>query len=276
MQSILAALDYPTVDYFSLDIEGAEYPVLKTFDDLSKTDIKMLDIEINHAGEIFQGTRKDIQQYLKSNGYNFTGSVKIDDFFVKTKSAASSAKKSKSIHWDLVGMDQNDPKLIEAIKDKILWPPPSNDLPLNLNGGISNNNNLGGQFGQPFYVEKILQNNSFWNPEKKGFYIEAGADNGEKFSNTLYFEIKYGWTGLLVEPNPYLWNELKGKNRNAWILPHCLSTTEKVEVMDFNLDAYVYSPDQKDHYGALINLNKQNSITPDDDRTLKVICTCSD
>ena len=139
----MAALDYPTVDYFSLDIEGAEYPVLKTLDDLSQTDIKMLDIEINHAGEIFQGTRNDIQQHLKSKGYDYTGSVKIDDIFVKTKSAAS-AKKSKSIHWDLVGMGQNDPKLIEAIKDKILWPPPSNDLPLNLNGGISNNN-LGGK-----------------------------------------------------------------------------------------------------------------------------------
>ena len=83
LQSILAALDYPTVDYFSLDIEGAEYPVLKTLDDLSQTDIKMIGIEINHAGEIFQGTRNDIQQYLKSNGYDFTGTCKIDDFFVK-------------------------------------------------------------------------------------------------------------------------------------------------------------------------------------------------
>ena len=43
--------------------------------------------------------------------------------------------------------------------------------------------------------------------------------------------------------------------------------------MDFNLDAYVYSPYQKDHYGALTNKNliKENSISLDNDRMLKVI-----
>jgi hypothetical protein len=38
--------------------------------------------------------------------------------------------------------------------------------------------------------------------QKNGFFIEAGADEGEFLSNTLYFELKRGWTGLLVEPNP--------------------------------------------------------------------------
>ena len=132
-----------------------------------------------------------------------------------------------------------------------------------------------GQYGQPIYTKEVLKKHGLWHPEKQGFFIEAGAGGGELFSNSLFFETKHNWTGLLVEPNPDWWNELKGKNRNAWILPHCLSTTEKVEVMEFNLDAFVYSPDQKDHYGALTNknLNKQNSIPPDDDRMLKVICS---
>jgi len=38
--------------------------------------------------------------------------------------------------------------------------------------------------------------------QKDGFFIEAGADEGEFLSNTLYFELMRGWSGLLVEPNP--------------------------------------------------------------------------
>ena len=37
---------------------------------------------------------------------------------------------------------------------------------------------------------------------KEGFFIEAGAYDGEIYSNSLYYELKHGWTGLLVEPNP--------------------------------------------------------------------------
>ena len=37
---------------------------------------------------------------------------------------------------------------------------------------------------------------------KNGFFIEAGADDFMLSSNSLYFEEKYNWTGLLVEPHP--------------------------------------------------------------------------
>ena len=99
-----------------------------------------------------------------------------------------------------------------------------------------------GQFGQPMMIEKVLKSNKFWkkNSKKKeqGFFIEAGASKGEFISNTLYFELKHNWTGLLVEPNPDFLKELKTKNRNAWILPHCLSTNPKVELLDFDASAY--------------------------------------
>ena len=38
--------------------------------------------------------------------------------------------------------------------------------------------------------------------QKDGFFIEAGAYDGETLSNSLFFELKLGWKGLLVEPNP--------------------------------------------------------------------------
>ena len=40
---------------------------------------------------------------------------------------------------------------------------------------------------------------------KGGFFIEAGADDFETDSNTILFEMQYGWSGLLVEPNPTIY-----------------------------------------------------------------------
>ena len=37
-----------------------------------------------------------------------------------------------------------------------------------------------------------------------GFFIEAGANDGIKQSNTLYFEKYRNWRGLLIEPIPEL------------------------------------------------------------------------
>lgn len=41
-------------------------------------------------------------------------------------------------------------------------------------------------------------------PERNGVFIEAGANDGLRQSNTYYFEKRRGWSGLLVEPVPRL------------------------------------------------------------------------
>ena len=74
------ALGNPHVDYFSLDIEGAELPVLKTLP-WNKINMTLIDVEVNHAGVIFPGTREDIQNFLISQNYPYTKSVEIDDIF---------------------------------------------------------------------------------------------------------------------------------------------------------------------------------------------------
>lgn len=40
--------------------------------------------------------------------------------------------------------------------------------------------------------------------KRDGFFVEFGAENGLRGSNTLMFESHYGWRGILAEPNP-LW-----------------------------------------------------------------------
>lgn len=38
--------------------------------------------------------------------------------------------------------------------------------------------------------------------KKNGYFVELGANNGFKQSNTLFLENKFGWSGLLIEPSP--------------------------------------------------------------------------
>ena len=69
-----------------------------------------------------------------------------------------------------------------------------------------------------------------FNGKKNGFFIECGAVDGqfcqlyhqsqllrffsgERLSNTLVFELRYQWTGLLVEANPYSYRQLREKHR---------------------------------------------------------------
>ena len=86
LYSILLALGNPTVDYFSLDIEGDELTVLKTIP-FDKVDIKVLSVEIIHGGEKGDGPN-DLDEYMKSQGYTYYGSYKVligsvDHIFVK-------------------------------------------------------------------------------------------------------------------------------------------------------------------------------------------------
>ena len=70
------------MDYFSLDIEGAEYQVLKTIP-FQELNIKLFGIEVVHAGKIFNGTQGDISNLLVKNGYHFVADTKLDKFYRK-------------------------------------------------------------------------------------------------------------------------------------------------------------------------------------------------
>ena len=45
-------------------------------------------------------------------------------------------------------------------------------------------------------------------PHRNGFYVELGANDGALASNSYYFELKKGWTGVLIEPSPNLYLKL--------------------------------------------------------------------
>ncbi|CAL4102289.1 unnamed protein product, partial [Meganyctiphanes norvegica] len=82
--SLLLALNRTTIDYFSLDVEGAEFSVLKTVP-FDKLDIKVLSVEWAHVPE----GKEALQKYMEDRGYYLYTSISDwlslgDDFiFVK-------------------------------------------------------------------------------------------------------------------------------------------------------------------------------------------------
>ena len=84
------------MDYFSLDIEGAEYQVLKTIP-FSIANINLFGIETAHAGKIFDGSENDIMELLKKNGYDYIARTRLDKFFQKQNDKSIVGKKRKVI-----------------------------------------------------------------------------------------------------------------------------------------------------------------------------------
>src|SRR6202008_2120463 len=56
--------------------------------------------------------------------------------------------------------------------------------------------------------------------QRRGFFVEAGANDGVTYSNTLFFERFRGWRGLLVEPLPELAARCR-KNRPRCLVENC-------------------------------------------------------
>ncbi|CAL4123825.1 unnamed protein product, partial [Meganyctiphanes norvegica] len=107
-------------------------------------------------------------------------------------------------------LSQDDPYLIEYAQHKLS--PPSQDPYKLSNPKIEDPSK-----GQSAEIRKIL------GEMKNGFFVECGALDGERISNTLGFERIYGWTGLLVEANPKNYDLVIQKKRKAWSIHACLS-----------------------------------------------------
>ncbi|CAL4112154.1 unnamed protein product [Meganyctiphanes norvegica] len=102
-------------------------------------------------------------------------------------------------------------ELVEHVRKHILIPP--SQLPYNLEEPDKDSWDQ----GQGDLIYGSIRH-------KDGFFVEAGAFNGEYLSNSLHLEKHLGWTGLLVEANTKQFNLMKDKHRKAWLANACLST----------------------------------------------------
>ena len=76
-------------------------------------------------------------------------------------------------------------------------------------------------------------------PKSGGFFVEAGANDGIRQSNTYFLEKRRGWTGLLVEPIPRLASKCRTNRKNS-IVEECVLVApenmgQEVEIVDLDL-----------------------------------------
>ena len=93
-----------------------------------------------------------------------------------------------------------------------------------------NKEDIYGQLGAPILVDRILGH------KRNGFFIEAGAVDGLHLSNTLFFETRRNFTGILIEPSSN-YTMLRQRNRKVKSLNVCLSRKPIPEEVTF-LDCY--------------------------------------
>lgn len=99
------------------------------------------------------------------------------------------------------------------------------------------------QLGQDIWV---LERTDY---KRNGFFVEFGATDGVLLSNTFLLETHFGWTGLLAEPNPDYFTDLK-KNRSCQAFDACISARTGDEVKFVMADEFGGMADyiSRDHH----------------------------
>lgn len=83
------------------------------------------------------------------------------------------------------------------------------------------------QFGEDVALEPLLKD------VVDGFYVDIGAHDGVTDSNTKYFEEKYGFTGICVEPHSVYYQRLKVNRPKAKCLNYAV-WDKSGETVDFH------------------------------------------
>ncbi|KAK3595730.1 hypothetical protein CHS0354_025354 [Potamilus streckersoni] len=141
--------------------------------------------------------------------------------FVQLRNTSFDYKEeTRKLNEAKVGID--DPRLIELIRN--YWIEPPSKEPYNLKKDLEDYS-----AGQTPYVDSRM------NHKVNGFFIEAGAYDGESSSTSLFFEKYRNWNGLLVEPDPRHYLTIQSKHRKAYRINACLSTKPYPIQVTFNL-----------------------------------------
>lgn len=72
------------------------------------------------------------------------------------------------------------------------------------------------QVDQDLWVLEMLNN------KKNGYFLDVGAYDGIKYSNSLLLEKDFDWNGLLIEAHPNNFDTLKNNRKNT-LVPYAVS-----------------------------------------------------
>lgn len=114
-----------------------------------------------------------------------------------------------------------------------------------------------GQINQSAIIDHFLKG------KRSGFFIEAGAWDGEYLSNSLFFERERNWTGLLIEPNSEAFQSLMtNPARNRSVAANaCLSIHKYPEQVAFDSADVFGGILDTDHLPDQTMMNLRSGIT---------------
>lgn len=105
------------------------------------------------------------------------------------------------------------------------------------------------QHGEDIILDKFLNN------KKNGYYIDIGTADPIRFSNTYRF-YKKGWSGFLIEPNPFRIDKIKKVRPRDNVIN--TGVTELQGVMDF----FVFNPPNVSTFSSRAKeINIENGYT---------------
>lgn len=169
--------------------------------------------------EVYSSTKRNTYNYdfdqIKNSLVEFMNSTPEQNLIDPNVLIQTMKFMIKDVRYD-------DQELVDFVKSLIK--PPSKGR-LNLSNTLIKDYS---QMKQSIKVDNLLDNLT------NGFFIEAGAFDGEALSNTLFFETQRNWTGLLIEPIPSIYKDLIAKNRNAFSINACIGDN-KPSIQAFNV-----------------------------------------
>jgi FkbM family methyltransferase len=121
-----------------------------------------------------------------------------------------------------------------------------------------------------FEQDKIV--NEYFKNKIDGFFVDIGAADGIKFSNSKFFE-ETGWKGICIEPNPKAFEELIKVRTNRCVKK---AVSDKVEVAKFF--QIIEGPEQLsglvDEFteDAIYRINNDLQQSPSDFEYIEVEC----
>nr|XP_022294520.1 uncharacterized protein LOC111104719 [Crassostrea virginica]XP_022294521.1 uncharacterized protein LOC111104719 [Crassostrea virginica] len=219
MEQVLNEIGAHHIDFYSLDVEGAEMAILETLrnglrEGAFTVDVWSIEYRVWDGHQIiFEKSMENLnalRKYFNELGGYFEYSAlpedvkegyALDVVYVRVKTWCETRSRFPN------GTNCS----LRNLKNYLLQPHPYK----------SEQENPDKRYSQAKQDEVAYNITN----KKSGFFVDIGAHDGQLFSNTLWLERKHIWTGLLIEANPDLCQKIDALNRHAWRMCACLSDT---------------------------------------------------